>query len=362
MSSLTKSQLSAIDCFRQHAIERKDNAISTISHILKMSNISDEVYKNAIRNLVGHAQVALHFHPDRLDSNMYSVANSLLSSGLYKSQFETAISNGSVSAHSGGDRDLWEKELYKGAYHSGEFDGKERAKYGALDLFKHPDGPAPRFGSCYFVLKPEISRRCTYTYLDSHNIPEERGTIDEFDDIISALFIEIFTRNFALGENDINITKFVDFLSTKLTEPRNDFSREHIKSNLNHYIEVQVHGDVDLAIDVDYLVADPSFKNTDIGDNFEEMSRKYNFTVYWHRGFKLHIDSVPLDFRGPSMPLLAKRVISSGEYLTTNMIGDSAQSLKTNPELWSDYGSIAEVTQELKLLWHVLVTFGTPSE
>ncbi|MGQ7111171.1 DUF3626 domain-containing protein, partial [Escherichia sp. TWPC-MK] len=32
----------------------------------------------------------------------------------------------------------------------------------------HPDGPAPRFGSCYFLLSPKVSSRSTYTYLDSH--------------------------------------------------------------------------------------------------------------------------------------------------------------------------------------------------
>ena len=362
MKNLTDSQLSAIDCFRQHAIKRKDDASSTIRHILKMSNISDNLYENSINKLKEHAQVAFHFHPDRLDADMTTVAESLLNSGMYKSQFETRISNGSVSAHSGGDRDLWEKELYKGAYHSGEFDGKERAKYGALNVFKHPDGPAPRFGSCYFLLKPEVSKRCTYTYLDSHNIPEERGTIDEFDDIISALFIEIFTRDFALGEHDLNTTKFIKFLSNEIAIPRKDFQRDNSKRNLNHYIEVQVHGDVSLEKDVDCLVADPSFKNTDTGNHFQEMAKKYGFKLFWHSGYSLNLDGVPLDFRGPKMPSLAKRVISSGSHLTTKMLGDSAQSLKSNPDLWSDRGSFDEVLQELKLLWHVLVTFGTPLE
>lgn len=39
----------------------------------------------------------------------------------------------------------------------------------------HPDGPAPRFGSCYFLLSPKVSSRSTYTYLDSHQDPKEKG-------------------------------------------------------------------------------------------------------------------------------------------------------------------------------------------
>ena len=42
--------------------------------------------------------------------------------------------------------------------------------------------------------------------------------------------------------------------------------------NLNHYIEAQVHGDVILSEDVDYLVADPSFSSTETANVFEEIS------------------------------------------------------------------------------------------
>ena len=64
----------------------------------------------------------------------------------------------------------------------------------------HPDGPAPRFGSCYFLLYPEVSRRSTFTYLDSHQNPTEKGTYEAFEMILAALLKEAYVREFAVGE------------------------------------------------------------------------------------------------------------------------------------------------------------------
>lgn len=43
-----------------------------------MSNITDEIFEEAVANLKSHARIALHFHPDRLDSNMRNIAEALL--------------------------------------------------------------------------------------------------------------------------------------------------------------------------------------------------------------------------------------------------------------------------------------------
>ena len=104
-------------CFRIYfkiCRERKREAKATINHILNMSNITDEIFEEAVANLKSHARIALHFHPDRLDSNMRNIAEALLEQGRYKSQFETLLSNGSVSAYPGGERDLWEKRIFEG--------------------------------------------------------------------------------------------------------------------------------------------------------------------------------------------------------------------------------------------------------
>ena len=73
---------------------------------------------------------------------------------------------------------------------------------------------------------------------------------------------------------------------------------------------------------------------------------------------RVSVADVPSDFSGPTMPSLAKRVAADG-FLDVKKIGDAAASLKRNPEAWSDRGSEKDALQELKLLWHVLLRFGS---
>ena len=114
--NITKPQLDALEHFRNQALTHKDKSLSTLKHISTMSDISELEFKYAIENIKNKAQVALHFHPDRLDPNNETVTENLLKSGRYKSQFETFMSNGSVSAHPSGERDLWEQDLFGGSY------------------------------------------------------------------------------------------------------------------------------------------------------------------------------------------------------------------------------------------------------
>ncbi|ASS68028.1 DUF3626 domain-containing protein [Paenibacillus sp. RUD330] len=76
-------------------------------------------------------------------------------------------------------------------------------------------------------------------------------------------------------------------------------------------------------------------------------------------GFFLKADEVPADFRGPSMPSLARRIARNGE-VDAFRIGCAAMDLKRNPAAWSDRGGCSAVLQELKQLRHVLVQYGHP--
>lgn len=354
---LSRAQQFALKHFTKYARNHKHEAKATINHILKMSNISEKVFENAVVNLKAHANICLHFHPDRPDSTMKSVAEAMLEQGIYKSQFETFLSNGSVSAYSGGNRDIWEKRIFGGAYQLEGTTNNQRPKYGALNLMLHPDGPAPRFGSCYFVLSPEVSYRSTYTYLDSHQDPKEKGTYEEFDIILAALLEEAFLRDFAIGERNLTPARLINHLLVNLESPFMDPANKEPSRNLNHYLEAQVHGDISLKEDVEVLVADPSFKDNHVGRTMEQICLKYSIDLYWHKGSVLMVDQVPADFRGPSMTSLAKR-IAHNNLIDANIIGSAVMDLKRNPGSWSDRGTYPEVLQELKLLWHILVKYG----
>lgn len=107
----------------------------------------------------------------------------------------------------------------------------------------HPDGPAPRFGSCYFLLYPEVSRRSTFTYLDSHQNPTEKGTYEAFEMILAALLKEAYVREFAVGEPNLTPPQLVERMR-RLGEPIPNPAMKKPSRNLNHYIEAQVHGDI----------------------------------------------------------------------------------------------------------------------
>ncbi len=359
MAILTEAQRSALRRVTEYARGRRTVADGTIGEILRMSNIPRDRFADAVRRLKAKARVALHFHPDRPDAKMMPVAERLLDQGLYLSQFETGLSSGSLSAYAGGERDEWEKRVFGGAYQQYAAADRERPKYGALDLMLHPDGPSPRFGSCYLLLSPGVSSRCTFTYLDSHEDRQEKGTYEEFEDILAALMKDAFSSDCAIGERDLTPVTLVDHLVVNLNRPFTDPSGGQPRRNLNHYIEAQVHGDLALAEDADILVADPSFAGTAIGGVLEEICARYAIDLYWHMGFVLREDEVPSDFRGPSMPSLAKRIARDG-LIDASTLGAAAMDLKRDPGSWSDRGTYEEVLQELKLLWHVLVRCGKP--
>lgn len=53
-----------------------------------------ENYYEAIELVRQHARIVLHIHPDRLGRKPVTVAENLLSEGVYRNQFETGLSSG----------------------------------------------------------------------------------------------------------------------------------------------------------------------------------------------------------------------------------------------------------------------------
>ena len=116
--------------------------------------------------------------------------------------------------------------------------------------------------------------------------------------ILAALLEETFVRDFAIGEGNLTPTILINHLLANLKRPFIDLVSKEPARNLNHYIEAQIHGEISLKEDVEALVADPSFKGTDVGKVLEEICLKYAIDLYWHIGFVLMVDEVPMDFRG----------------------------------------------------------------
>ncbi|WP_394130544.1 DUF3626 domain-containing protein [Shewanella maritima] len=346
---MSKQALSHIETLAQPMCEQANHVIK---NVLLMSNVSHQRLHVAQRALYQHGRIAFHFHPDRVDSRGLNVTQGLLKDGAYKSQFETHTSNGHLSPELGGSRDHWENQLFGGVYAG----VKHRPKYGALDLGLNPIGPAPRFGSCYFVSSPKLLHRATFSYLDSYRLPKEKATINSFEVIMAALLSEAFERQSAIGVHPFKPEEVIAHFEQLSNDLDLRFSRQ-ASANLDHYIEAQVHGDISLDTDIDLLVADPHFKETPIASLLNQIAQQYRIRLCYHSGYQMLASEVPNNFRGASMPSLAQKLACNGK-VTPLQLGQAAQALVSQTSSWSERGAHEKSLQQLKLLWHVLVKYG----
>ncbi|MDI6105054.1 DUF3626 domain-containing protein [Actinoplanes sp. NEAU-A12] len=278
------------------------------------------------------APITVNFHPDRLLPDGRTVIEHLAADGIYRSQFETRISNGLVFPYPGGDRDRWEQRMFGGAYTS----AMGRPVYGALNLAGHPDGAAPRFGSCHLLLRPHVAARATFSLGDSHTEPALLGTADTFGAIWDGLLAQVARTGQALGVTAAGRHAW----AAALAAPRTDAGR-----TLDDYVEAQIHDGVTVAADAAAVVADPSFRGTPT----EAALRSLGVEVRWHRGFRLPAAEFPADLRGEQVPPLAREIAAryGQPVLDAEIIGRAARD-GDHPQL-------------VKYLWHILVIRGRPA-
>ena len=370
-SELSAAQRAALRNVEERARLGQTEAVERLTTLCREAGLTPEVLEEAMESVRLHARVAVHFHPDRFGFEPISVAESLLRDGCYRNQFETGSSSGSRTAFASGERDRWENVLFGGAYHGSSVLAEERPKYGALALIHHPDGPSPRFGSCYFVLHASVSGRTSLTFSGSEQelAPKRAGTIDAMECVMAALLSEVANGGRAavpwppfvvptLGVENLTVFRLLGYLCRELPGPSPDPSTGEAGRVLDSCIEAQVHGRIDLERDVESLVIDPAFEGTPTGQVLDEICRRYSIRKALHGGFELSAQAVPDDFRGPEMPRLARRIAGEG-MLNAAVIGAAEATLYSRPESWLDWGSPEETRQHLKQLWHVLVQHGT---
>lgn len=373
LARLTRAQRDALSHSSAVAASRDVGACEAVRRHLENAGLSVEAFKTALESLQRYGRIVFHFHPDRLAAQPITVAEGLLADGIYRNQFETGVTSGSPSAVPGGDRDRWERQMFGGAYHRQGVTVAERPRYGSLELVRFPDGPMPRFGSCYFVLRPSVSDRSTFTFMGTENprALERLGTIGHLHPVIAPLLAEIAAgattepawppfRAPTLGVPGLTIRKLIDLLQ-RLADSRVNPRQEPPGRVLDTTIEAQVHDIVDLRRDVEVLVADPAFRHTPTGAVLVEIGARYGFPVLWHCGFQMRVDDVPDNFRGPAMPTLARRIARNG-MIDAEILGAAVASLRREPHAWVDWGREPETWQQLKQLWHVLVHFGSPRQ
>ncbi|GIJ44316.1 hypothetical protein Val02_12020 [Virgisporangium aliadipatigenens] len=234
-------------------------------------------------------RITLNFHPDR-------TLPALVADGVYVSQFVTGTSNGGLTAYPGGDRWRWERRMFGGAYDDAP--PHARPVYGALNFRRDPYGAAPRFGSAHLRLNAAALHRATFCYPDSYLEPTDFG-------VAARMPLIALARAAAVADP------------------------------LDDYVEAHVHGPVRLDRDIEAVVLDPSYMDSEIPPGLP---------VEWHPGFRLPVEELVrhADYRGRRHVDLGVALAVDG-VLTPKLIGDAAG--RHDP-------------QDLKRVWHLLARFG----
>jgi hypothetical protein len=341
--------------FRAKATKTDDKA--AIQSILKRNACDGCDTDLLIQHLFSTCSVTLNFHPDRLVNNGRTIIENMIDKGQYLSQFVTGTTNGGRTAFLGGERDIWERNMFRGAYHIGEDTFIHRPKYGALNIHHYLDGASPRFGSCYFSINSHAIGRCTFAFGDSSSNPQALGTRDAFYAVLRALLKDAEDTGRLLNKEGFTVSKAAEYIASLHKDDMGWLGK-----NLDHCIETHIHGDVSLRSDIDSLYLDESFRHTDIHKQAEELCGKYQIGLFWipERGIK--VSSIGDEFRGPAIPLLAKRIAShfqlSDGLINAEIIGRASRFTSLHPDAWSDIGNEQELFQYLKQLWHTVAYFG----
>lgn len=294
-----------------------------------------------------HGRLTLNLHPDRVGRRGVTVAAGLLADGRYRSQWVTGLSNGSRSAFVGGDRHGFERGLFGDAYDDADPELVDLPIYGALDLLDDPFGGSPRFGSTYLVLRPHVLERTTLCVGDSHLAPTDIGTVGSPWCVLAGLAEQ--ARANRLFDRGLGVDALLAVLSGRPVP----YVRTRV---LDGYVEAQIHGGVDLASDVDAIVVDPSFDGTPVGDDLAITAMHHGIALHRTPGSELAVDDVPVDFRGPAMPGLARQVARPDGIVDARAIGAAAPRALPDPLPAGDPPD--SLPQQLKYLWHTVFRFG----
>ena len=145
---------------------------------------------------------------------------------------------GSMPITSDNIRIKWEHNLFGGRYFV-ECEPNVRVKYGCLNLMSDDQGcrMAHGYGRSYMIIKPELKSRITFVCGDSSGMQSHICTFDHFVQLF--LYLDPI-----ILKHIINMAKY-----------KKGIVKEKPNVNLCYmYIEMQIHGDIDITKDVDHIM------------------------------------------------------------------------------------------------------------
>jgi hypothetical protein len=103
-----------------------------------------------------------------------------------------------------------------------------------------------------------------------------------------------------------------------------------------------VHGRITVAEDVEALVLDPAYRDT----NFADLASELPCPVEWHAGFRLNVEQLSAlsSYRGLDTVAVARAIAQNGQ-LDPRILGQVALLGQHDPKLF-------------KYVWHLIARFG----
>lgn len=217
----------------------------------------------------------------------------ILQNGKMKNQFQLSAedrrvtSGGRLDSSMGGVRDRWEKNIFDGAFQKNpkyiairkDFGYKftkeladERPVYGYIECTAKK-GLCGQYGEVSFQLREGVKERTTFTTINSSIVREGRaesyvGTYKNNRNLVEG----ILKGNLRFsGGTGAQKREAVARLKEEINDVLKSGGRLDVYGN-GAYVEIQVHGGIDLAQDVAHM----SFPTISSYDHIAELAKKYN--------------------------------------------------------------------------------------
>lgn len=309
---LNEEQSLALAITRHFAEVRAAVSRKTLLGMFKGAGLSGNDLAKALHYLATEAPLTINvdlsriLSPVALSSN-YAALDGLPSSPTpldllsrfdsYLNALEVGVSTGNPGAGVGGHRDNKLRDLFRGAYDAQKNGVLGRPHYGAINFGRFTLGAAPAFGDCYFELKKDPALRARVSVLphDSNFCgPAEIGTLDRLDHVL--------VDAFGLGKDDAEqkelLSELMAGVAGKSAGAQPPFrvvtnSLKQCKYQALDYLEIQVHGPIDFAYDVERLVVSTKYQGTPAQAKLQAFADKFGIELAWHEATLVEPQALP---------------------------------------------------------------------
>ncbi|CAB9526425.1 Protein of unknown function (DUF3626) [Seminavis robusta] len=255
LDSLQPCQKEAIQYVTKKAKEMHDKSLPRLETRIASLGFSPEDLKQCLDYIQDDAPIVIHLKESTLSF--------LVKDTHYRNLFETSTSGGGRDKNA---RGKWESDMFGGSYNSSACTNFDKPKYGCLNVSGDIQGvnSARRYGNLFMILQPHVRYRSTFFNKDTGAFVAT-----------ATLATHEFYAHVLDGYNDNDLSAVVNVCkSTRVGGTR---------STCTTYKEVQIHGPVCLATDIQALSVPGHYGTAGeaLKKDVLEFQKKANCNILW---------------------------------------------------------------------------------